>query len=480
MSQVVNGERRLSVSGPDLKLRSWRSGWGLAMAKKRDVLELLNRGELLGVLDAHDLTVEDRRRKDLLIDGIDRSHKAKAPDFLLDLPRNRLKEMCRGLGLDDSGRAKADIVARLVGRKPPAPKEHVPRHKGGVPRPNLSKPARPPAPPPGPALNMNDNKTEAPEPTSPRTLNNFSEKVSFIWSVADLLRGDYKQSEYGRVILPFLVLRRLDQVLAPKRQAVLAADAKFPTDKTPEALRERMLLKASGETFYNTSKLDFTAMLDDANNAAANLSGYVHGFSKNVRDIMEKFRFEEQLARLDGSNILFLVLRKFVAVDLDPYKRNPDGSPMIGDDGKPVSNVSNMEMGTMFEELIRKFSEQSNETAGEHFTPREVIKFMVTLLFAEDDDVLHKPGIVRTMYDPACGTGGMFVGGRGAPVQTQPPSTAKGFWAGAERRVLCNLQSRHAHQRAGGRQHQVWQLLLRGRPSRHSGGLPDLKSAFWS
>ena len=239
-------------------------------------------------------------------------------------------------------------------------------------------------------------------------MQNFSEKVSFIWSVADLLRGDYKQSEYGRVILPFLVLRRLDQVLAPTRQTVLKADAKFPAEKTPEALREQMLIKASGETFYNTSKLDFTAMLDDPNNAAANLSGYVHGFSKNVRDIMEKFRFEEQLARLDGSNILFLVIRKFVAVDLDPYKRKPDGSVLMGDDGKPVPNVSNMEMGYIFEELIRKFSEQSNETAGEHFTPREVIKFMVTLLFAEDDEVLHKPGIVRTMYDPACGTGGML------------------------------------------------------------------------
>ncbi|RLB49834.1 MAG: SAM-dependent DNA methyltransferase [Deltaproteobacteria bacterium] len=239
-------------------------------------------------------------------------------------------------------------------------------------------------------------------------MNSFSEKVAFIWSVADLLRGDYKQSEYGRVILPFLVLRRLDQVLAPTRKAVLAADAKHPADKTPEALRQRMLLKASGETFYNTSKLDFGALLDDTNNAAANLTGYVHGFSKNVRDIMERFRFEEQIARLDGANLLFLVLRKYVAVDLDPYQRQPGGKPLIGDDGKPVSNVSNIEMGYIFEELIRKFSEQSNETAGEHFTPREVIKFMVTLLFAEDDEVLHKPGIVRTMYDPACGTGGML------------------------------------------------------------------------
>lgn len=239
-------------------------------------------------------------------------------------------------------------------------------------------------------------------------MQNFSEKVSFIWAVADVLRGDYKQSEYGRVILPFLVLRRLDQVLAPSRAEVLAAAAKFPAESTPEALRERMLLRAAGETFYNTSKLDLAAVAAAPDDAAANLSAYVHGFSANVRDIMEKFRFEAQIARLDAANLLFLVLRKFVAVDLDPYKRKPDGTPEPGPDGNPVPNVTNIEMGYIFEELIRKFSEQSNETAGEHFTPREVIKFMVTLLFAEDDEILHRPGIVRTMYDPACGTGGML------------------------------------------------------------------------
>ena len=221
-------------------------------------------------------------------------------------------------------------------------------------------------------------------------MNNFSEKVSFIWGVADLLRGDYKQSEYGRVILPFLVLRRLDQVLAPKREAVWAADEKYPADKTPAKLRERMLLRAAGETFYNTSRLDLDKMLADPNNIAAHLTGYVHGFSPNVRDIMERFRFETQIERLDGANLLFLVARKFIAIDLHPDR------------------VANHEVGYIFEELIRKFSEQSNETAGEHFTPREVIRLMVNLLFAEDDDVLGKPGIVRTMYDPACGTGGML------------------------------------------------------------------------
>ena len=221
-------------------------------------------------------------------------------------------------------------------------------------------------------------------------MNNFSEKVSFIWGVADLLRGDYKQSEYGRVILPFLVLRRLDQVLAPTRQAVWQADEEHPAGKTPEKLRERMLLRASKQSFYNTSRLDFGTLLADPDNIAANLMGYVHGFSPNVRDIMERFRFERQIERLDGDDLLFLVARKFSALDLHPDR------------------VKNHEMGYVFEELIRKFSEQSNETAGEHFTPREVIRFMVNLLFAEDDDVLGKPGIVRTMYDPACGTGGML------------------------------------------------------------------------
>ena len=221
-------------------------------------------------------------------------------------------------------------------------------------------------------------------------MNNFSEKVSFIWNVADLLRGDYKQSEYGRVILPFLVLRRLDQVLEHTREAVRQADKDHPADKTPEKLREKFLIRASGQSFYNTSRLDFQKLLDDPNNIAQNLMGYIHSFSQNVRDIMEKFRFETQVRRLEKNDLLYLVAQKFIQIDLRP------------------ATVSNHEMGYIFEELIRKFSEQSNETAGEHFTPREVIKFMVNLLFAEDDTSLTAPGVVKTIYDPACGTGGML------------------------------------------------------------------------
>lgn len=219
-------------------------------------------------------------------------------------------------------------------------------------------------------------------------MNHFSEKVSFLWSVADLLRGNYKQSEYGRVILPFTVLRRLDQVLEPKKPAVVAKARDLETANA--TLRDKMLLRAAGAGFYNTSPLDFKRLLDDPGHAAANLAGYISGFSPNARDILEHFRFDAQIERLDRCNLLYLVLQKFASVDLHPDR------------------VSNHEMGYIFEELIRKFAETSNETAGEHFTPREVIRLMVNLLLAEDDGALREPGVVRTMYDPACGTGGML------------------------------------------------------------------------
>ncbi len=219
-------------------------------------------------------------------------------------------------------------------------------------------------------------------------MNHFSEKVSFLWSVADLLRGNYKQSEYGRVILPFTVLRRLDQVLEPTKPAVIAKSRSL--ESANPTVRDKMLLRAAKATFYNTSPLDLRRLLDDPAHVAANLAGYVSRFSPNARDILEHFRFDAQVERLDRNNLLYLVLQKFASVDLHPDR------------------VSNHEMGYLFEELIRKFAETSNETAGEHFTPREVIRLMVNLLLAEDDAALREPGVVRTMYDPACGTGGML------------------------------------------------------------------------
>ena len=211
--------------------------------------------------------------------------------------------------------------------------------------------------------------------------------AAFIWSVADLLRGDYKQSEYGKVILPLTVLRRLDCVLEPTKQAVLdrAAQLEGKVDNI-----DPILEKESGEQFFNTSKYDFTKLLAAPDDLADNLRHYIASFSESARDILDKFDFDTQIARLDRSNLLYLVLSRFAEVDLHPDK------------------VSNLEMGYLYEELIRRFSELSNETAGEHFTPREVIRLMVNLLFIEDEDLLTKPGIVKTILDPACGTGGML------------------------------------------------------------------------
>jgi type I restriction enzyme M protein len=211
--------------------------------------------------------------------------------------------------------------------------------------------------------------------------------AAFIWSVADLLRGDYKQSEYGKVILPLTVLRRLDCVLAPNKAAVLERHAQLQGKL--ENLNP-VLTSVAGEQFYNTSKLDLPKLLDDPSNIADNLRAYIAGFSETAREVIDKFDFDVQISRLDGANLLYLVMSKFCERDLGP------------------ENVSNTEMGYLYEELVRKFSELSNETAGEHFTPREVIELMVNLLFIEDDDLLSKPGVVKTMLDPAAGTGGML------------------------------------------------------------------------
>ena len=210
---------------------------------------------------------------------------------------------------------------------------------------------------------------------------------SFIWSVADLLRGDYKQSEYGRVILPFTVLRRLDCVLAPTKKAVLAELAlREKAGVNPEPF----LLKKAGLKFVNTSALDLRTLMGDQDHIAENLRAYIQGFSASVRDIFERFEFHTQIERLAKAKLLYLVTEKFANIDLHP------------------TTVSNAAMGAVFEELIRRFAELSNETAGEHFTPREVIRLMVNLLFIEDSEALTKPGVVRTLYDPTAGTGGML------------------------------------------------------------------------
>jgi type I restriction enzyme M protein len=217
---------------------------------------------------------------------------------------------------------------------------------------------------------------------------NIRDQANLIWSIAELLRGDYKQAEYGKVILPFTVLRRLDCVLEPTKEKVLASLPKI--EKTKVKNREPVLNSIAKQSFHNTSKYDFPKLLAEPDQLAKNLRYYISAFSTDARDILDNFSFEEQIARLDKANLLYLVMKRFAEFDLHPSK------------------VDNTEMGYLFEELIRKFSEISNETAGEHFTPREVIRLMVNLLFLEDRAVLTKRGIVKTLYDPACGTGGML------------------------------------------------------------------------
>ncbi|MGI9250588.1 MAG: type I restriction-modification system subunit M [Pseudohongiellaceae bacterium] len=218
--------------------------------------------------------------------------------------------------------------------------------------------------------------------------NNFNKKVSFIWSVADLLRGPYTPNRYKDVMLPLIVLRRLDCVLESTKDDVLYANKKWSSKG--KGIRESKLIQTAGVPFYNTSRYTLEKLKGDPDNIAPNLINYIKGFSPRVRDIIVHFEFEEQIAKLDKADRLFRVVSKFCDIDLHPDK------------------VSNIEMGYIFEELIRKFNETSNEEAGDHFTPREVIRLMVNLIFMPDKDVLTTKGIVKTLYDPACGTGGML------------------------------------------------------------------------
>ena len=219
-------------------------------------------------------------------------------------------------------------------------------------------------------------------------MKNVKESANFIWSIADLLRGDYKQSDYGKVILPLTVLRRLDCVLEPTKETVLAKHEQAKSMKIENL--DPILNKAAGYNFHNRSKFDFNKLIADPNNLAANLRNYINGFSDDAREIIEQFEFENQIAKMDEANLLFMVVKRFQEIDLHPDK------------------ISSLEMGYMFEELIRKFAEISNETAGEHFTPREVIRLMVNILFLHDREILTKKGITKTIYDCCAGTGGML------------------------------------------------------------------------
>jgi len=217
--------------------------------------------------------------------------------------------------------------------------------------------------------------------------NHFTEKANFIWSVADLIRDDFKRGKYQDVILPLTVLRRIDCVLEPTKEKVLGEYAKYKDklkDLTP------VLRKASGFAFYNTSKYTFERLLDDPNNIAKNLNAYINGFSENMREVIEKFDFRNTITKLAEANLLYLVVQRFTQIDLHP------------------DAVDNHEMGTIFEELIRRFNEALDENPGEHFTPREVVQLMVKLLLAVENEALNIPQRVIKVADPACGTGGML------------------------------------------------------------------------
>ena len=219
------------------------------------------------------------------------------------------------------------------------------------------------------------------------TADHHSQLANFIWSICNLLRGPYKRNEYRKVILPLTVLRRFDCLLAPTKAQVLARHSKIKAK--PETVVRSLLEKITRRPFYNLAKLDFPRLLDDPNQLAPNLNAYINGYSKNVREVMENFAFDQQIARMAEKNLLYEVVKKFAAVDLSP------------------EHVDNVQMGYVFEELIRVGAEQSNEEAGEHFTPREVIRLMVNLLLSPERD-LRKSYVVKTIYDPACGTGGML------------------------------------------------------------------------
>ena len=228
---------------------------------------------------------------------------------------------------------------------------------------------------------MTDNTTSTP--------NNLA---AFCWSIADLLRGDFKQSQYGRIILPFTLLRRLEGVLEDTKEQVLAEYEKVQKMNLPEEAQEKLLLRATGGlSFYNTSKMDLSKLGQD--DIKSNLESYVQSFSNDAREIFEYFKFGEFLGQLNDSDLLFKIVQKVRQTDLSPKA------------------ISNHDMGLTFEELIRRFAEGSNETAGEHFTPRDIVRLTTSLVFMEDDDALTKEGIIRTIYDPTAGTGGFLSSG---------------------------------------------------------------------
>jgi type I restriction enzyme M protein len=236
---------------------------------------------------------------------------------------------------------------------------------------------------------------------------NFTQTAAFIWSVADLLRGDFKQSQYGRIILPFTLLRRLECVLEKSKPAVLAKHAEVSKLELPEEAYEKMMLRATDQKFFNISAMDLSKLGESG--IKDNLETYIQSFSKDAREIFEYFKFTEFIGQLNDANLLYKVVQKFANTDLSPKA------------------ISNYEMGLVFEELIRRFAESSNETAGEHFTPRDIVRLTTSLVFMEDDEALTKEGIIRTIYDPTAGTGGFLSSGMEYVHEINPNAVMRAF-----------------------------------------------------
>ncbi len=238
-----------------------------------------------------------------------------------------------------------------------------------------------------------------------QTPNNLA---AYCWSIADLLRGDFKQSQYGRIILPFTLLRRLEGVLEDSKDAVLAEYEKVQKMGLPEEAQEKLLLRATGGlSFFNTSRMDLSKLGESG--IKDNLESYIQGFSTDAREIFEYFNFGEFIGQLNDADLLYKVVQKVRATDLSP------------------AAISNHDMGLTFEELIRRFAEGSNETAGEHFTPRDIVRLTTSLVFMEDDDALSMPGIIRTIYDPTAGTGGFLSSGMEYVHELNPQAVMRAF-----------------------------------------------------
>ncbi len=236
---------------------------------------------------------------------------------------------------------------------------------------------------------------------------NFTQTAAFLWSVADLLRGDFKQSQYGRIILPFTLLRRLECVLEKDKAAVLKKHTEVSKMKLPEDAAEKLILRSTEAKFFNTSPMDLSKLGESG--IKDNLETYIQSFSRDAREIFEYFKFTEFIAQLNDANLLYKVVQKFANTDLSPKR------------------ISNYEMGLVFEELIRRFAESSNETAGEHFTPRDIVRLTTSLVFMEDDEALTQEGIIRTIYDPTAGTGGFLSAGMDYVIELNPNAVMRAF-----------------------------------------------------